>query len=25
VKRMHGEHRIPSLVTMVDRLAREAL
>lgn len=25
VKRMHGEHRIPTLAAMTDRLAREAL
>lgn len=25
VKRMHGEHRIPELVTLADRLARKAL
>lgn len=25
VKRMHGDHRIPTLVAMADRLAREAL
>lgn len=25
VRRMHGEHRIPTLVAMADRLAREAL